>query len=164
MSEQTPENTETTQPNAPSETPAEPTQLPADHPLVKTLAEQKKAIRDLKAKAARLDEIEESQKTEAQKQAEKLAALEAEVNGYKTREQIAAWKAEVAESTGVPAAALAGSTKEEIEAHAETLKPLLASAQEAPGYRPISGEGRAPALALNGDGIEAALKSALGIK
>lgn len=62
----------------PSETPA-PEQLPADHPLVKTLAEQKKAIRDLKARASRLDEIEESQKTEAEKTAERIAKAEAEV-------------------------------------------------------------------------------------
>jgi len=81
---------------------------------------------DLKAAAARLAEIEEANKTEEQKRAERIAELEAKVNEYETREQIAAWKAEVAEATGVPAAALAGSTKEEIEAHAETLKPLIA--------------------------------------
>lgn len=81
---------------------------------------------DLKAAASRLAEIEEANKTEEQKRAERIAELESKVTQYETREQLAAWKAEVAEATGVPAAALAGSTKEEIEAHAETLKPLIA--------------------------------------
>lgn len=50
--------------------------LPDDHPLVRTLAEQKKAIKELKARAARLDEIEESQKSEADKAAERLSKAE----------------------------------------------------------------------------------------
>ena len=61
-----------------SETPT-PDQLPADHPLVKTLAEQKKAIKELKARTSRLDEIEEAQKTEAEKAADRIAKAEAEV-------------------------------------------------------------------------------------
>lgn len=36
--------------------------LPDDHPLVKTLAANKTEIKELKAKAQRLDEIEEAQK------------------------------------------------------------------------------------------------------
>ena len=75
--------------------------------------------------AARLAEIEEASKTEAQKQAEALAAAQAEVQRYQVAEQVAAWKAEVAAATGVPATALAGATREEIEAHAEVLKPLI---------------------------------------
>lgn len=61
-----------------SETPT-PDQLPADHPLVKTLAEQKKAIKELKARTARLDEIEDAQKSESEKVAERLAKADAEV-------------------------------------------------------------------------------------
>ena len=62
------------------ETPTtDPAKLPDDHPLVKTLAEQKKTIRDLKSRTARLDEIEESQKTEAEKNADRIAKAEAEV-------------------------------------------------------------------------------------
>src|SRR5690606_1092029 len=117
-----------------------PVQLPDDHPLVKALAAQKDQIRELKSQAqananaaTKLAEIEEASKTEAQKQAEHVAALEAKVREYETREQIAAWKAEVSEATGVPAAALAGSTREEIEAHAATLKPLIEAAQQPPG-------------------------------
>lgn len=61
-----------------SETPAA-VELPADHPLVKTLAEQKKAIKELKARTARLDEIEDAQKSESEKVAERLAKADAEV-------------------------------------------------------------------------------------
>jgi phage-related tail protein len=77
MSEQTAEETAETAPTE-SETPS-PEQLPTDHPLVKTLAEQKKAIKDLKAKASRLDAIEEAQKSEAEKAADRIAKAEAEV-------------------------------------------------------------------------------------
>lgn len=117
---------------------------------------------DLKSKASEYDKAVEASKTEAQKQAEELAALQSKVTEYETREQIAAWKSEVSAETGVPANVLAGSTKEDIAAHAETLKPLISQAPTGP--QPISGEGQTTALALNGDGIESALKSALGIK
>ncbi len=52
--------------------------LPDDHPLVKTLAANKAEIKELKAKAQRLDEIEEEQKTQAQKDAERVTKAEAE--------------------------------------------------------------------------------------
>lgn len=55
---------------------AKPLRLPDDHPLVKTLAAQKAELKEAKAKAARLDEIEEANKTEAQRAAERLAAAE----------------------------------------------------------------------------------------
>lgn len=141
------------------------TQADLDKIIAERLARERAKFGDydeLKKKAAEYDKAVEASKTEAEKQAEKLAQLEAKVAEYETREQIAAWKAEVSAETGVPASVLAGSTKEEIEAHAETLKPLIS--QTATGPQPISGEGQPGPLALNGDGIEAALKSALGIK
>ena len=60
-------------------------QLPNDHPLVKTLAAQKTAIKELKAKASRLDEFEEAQKSEAEKVADRLAKADAEVAGVPGR-------------------------------------------------------------------------------
>ena len=78
-----------TPPPAPSgsETPPEgaPVQLPDDHPLVKTLAEQKKAIKDLKTKAQRLDELEDAQKSETEKAADRIAKAEAEVATLPTK-------------------------------------------------------------------------------
>ncbi|MGI9162290.1 MAG: hypothetical protein ACR2JI_05110 [Mycobacterium sp.] len=56
-----------------------PNELPADHPLVKTLAVQKAEIKELKSRAARLTEIEEAQKTDAEKFADRISKAEAEV-------------------------------------------------------------------------------------
>jgi hypothetical protein len=55
-------------------------ELPADHPLVKTLALQKAEIRDLKGKAGRLAEIEEAQKSESEKAADRIAKAETEAS------------------------------------------------------------------------------------
>ena len=81
--------------------------------------------KDNSTAAARLTEIEEASKTEAQKLADRAAAAESRVAEFEAREQIAKWKAEVAEATGVPAALLAGDTKEAIGAHAAIAKPLI---------------------------------------
>lgn len=116
--------------------------------------------------AKRLAEIEEASKTAEQKAAERLAELEATVKGYEAEKQIAAWKAEVAEATGIPAAALAGSSKEELEAHAETLKPLITPTDEKKAaigpYVPP--EGSAPSGALGsttGDMFAEAVEAAI---
>jgi hypothetical protein len=54
-------------------------ELPDDHPLVKKLEIQKAEIKDLKGKAAKLAEIEESQKSESEKAADRVTKAEAEV-------------------------------------------------------------------------------------
>lgn len=71
-SQEVPESTEAV-PNGDGEAPMN---LPDDHPLVKTLAAQKEQIRALKERTQRLDQIEESQKTEAEKAAERLSEAE----------------------------------------------------------------------------------------
>ena len=53
-------------------------ELPADHPLAKKLAIQKAEIKDLKEKASRLAELEEAQKSETEKAADRIAKAEAE--------------------------------------------------------------------------------------
>lgn len=50
---------------------------------------------------------------------------EAKVQSFETKEQVNTWRSEVAKAKGVPADALRGSTKEEFEAHADILKPLI---------------------------------------
>ncbi|QDP43634.1 scaffolding protein [Gordonia phage PhorbesPhlower] len=62
----------------PPEGQQQPVQLPDDHPLVKTLAEQKSTIKDLKAKAKRLDDLEAASMSEADKAADRIAKAEAE--------------------------------------------------------------------------------------
>lgn len=67
--------------------------------------------------ARRLAEIEESQKTEAQRAQERLEAAEKRA----TELELKATRAEVAATKGVPANLLTGSTQEELEASAEAL-------------------------------------------
>jgi hypothetical protein len=83
---------------------------------------------DLKSKASKFDELTEAQKSEVQRATERAEALERELNTIRTTQQIATWKSQVAEATGVPADVLAGSTLEEIQAFGEKLKPLIAGA------------------------------------
>lgn len=107
-----------------------------------------------KAAAEKLAELEESQKTEDQKRAERLAELESEIAAYRTKEQIAEWAKDVADETGVPASALRGSTREELEAHAKELQSLISKKP-----KPTS-----PALARanQGDGPQVTTSPGLG--
>lgn len=108
--------------------------------------------------ARRLAEIEESQKTEAQKAQERLEAAEKRAAEL----ELKATRAEVAAETGVPVSLLTGSTREEIAASAEALIQFRGESA-APSRLHVPGEGREP-LALNGDPLESALKQALGIQ
>lgn len=67
--------------------------------------------------AQRLAEIEEAQKTEAQKAQERLEAAERRAAELEAR----SIRAEVAAAKGVPANLLSGSTQEELEASADAL-------------------------------------------
>lgn len=87
---------------------------------------------DLKAKAEKYDAIEEGQKTELQKLQERIEKAEKENAAFKQREQVNTWAAEVSKETGVPANLLRGSTKEELEAHAELLKEFTVERSTAP--------------------------------
>jgi hypothetical protein len=79
--------------------------------------------------ATRLAEIEEAAKSDAQKLTDRATAAEAKVTAFEAAAQIATWKADVSTETGVPIAALSGSTLEELTAHAAILKPLIAKAE-----------------------------------
>ena len=87
---------------------------------------------DLKAKAEKYNAIEEGQKTELQKLQERIEKAEKENAAFKQREQVSTWAAEVSKETGVPANLLRGSTKEELEAHANLLKEFTGSQSTAP--------------------------------
>lgn len=142
---QEPHDTET-----PAEQPTPEQQPPAQETDWKAEARKWEALaKKHKAAAEKLDEIEEASKTEAQKQAERMAKLEAKVKDYETREQIAAWAKEVSEETGVPAEVLSGSTKEELEAHAAKLKPLIGQAQQPEPPSTVPTIGKTPATPPN---------------
>ena len=72
---------------------------------------------ELKQAADRLRQLEEANKTEAEKTAERLAAAEKRAAELEAK----ALRAEVAAAKGVPAALLTGSTAEELEAAADAL-------------------------------------------
>lgn len=80
---------------------------------------------DLKTKAEAFDAATEAAKSEAQKQADALAAANAELAAYKQREQVAAWAANIARGSHVPASALRGSTEAELRAHFAELQALI---------------------------------------
>ena len=76
---------------------------------------------DLKAKAAKLDEIEEANKTELQKANERAEALQGELDGLKKAEALRQMRATVANETGVPAKLLTAETKEACAAQAQAI-------------------------------------------
>ncbi|WP_417556236.1 hypothetical protein [Microbacterium sp.] len=94
--------------------------------------------------ARRLKEIEDANKTESQKASDRIAQLEAENKTYKQREQETAWRDEVSEATGVPASVLRGSTLEEIQEHAESLKSVLTPEPGPKKDGPVSTIGQEP--------------------
>ena len=87
---------------------------------------------------AKVKAFEDAQKTESEKQAERLAEFErenAELKSAKTR-------AEVAAAKGVPAALLSGSTQEELEASADALIAFKGDLQ--PQKLIVPNEGKSP--------------------
>lgn len=113
---------------------------------------------DLKAKADKYAEWENAQKTEAQKTQEALEAAQREL--AETKLQVA--RAEVAAEKGIPANLLSGSTREELETSADAL--IAFRGEQEPPRLVVPSEGKSPDLALNGDGLESALKRAIGVE
>jgi hypothetical protein len=121
---------ETTEQEAP-EFNAPSSQEELDRIIEARLARERKRFQDyddLKARAAKLSEIEEANKTEAQKTAERLAELERQNAELAT----AKLRADVAIAKGVPAALLTGSTQEELEASADALIEFRGEQKQAP--------------------------------
>lgn len=110
---------------------------------------------ELSDKAAKWDEWQEQNKTDLQKAEERVAALERQVSEYTQRETRNTWLTEVADELGIPRDALScvsGSTKEEISANAERLKPFISAQKENPapyvgsdGFAPSGNAGRTTA-------------------
>ena len=89
--------------------------------------------------AKRLAEIEEAQKTEAQKAQERLEAAERRAAEL----ELKATRAEVAAAKGIPTELLTGSTREEIEASADALIAFKGETQ--PQKLIVPHEGKSPA-------------------
>ncbi|RLP70875.1 hypothetical protein D9V30_00100 [Mycetocola reblochoni] len=85
--------------------------------------------------AEELAAVRESQKSEAEKAADRLKAAEARLAEFEARDQRAATVREVAAATGLDEAAvsvLAGGSADELTAAAEVLKPLISARQAGP--------------------------------
>ena len=123
--------------------------------------------KDNKDAADKLAEIEESKKTEIQKAAERAEQAEkrlSELEREKNRLSVIATKQIPEEYHDL----VKGDSEEELLASAEKVKSLIESATQKQGAEQASyvipSEGGSPvSLPLNGDGIEASLKKALGI-
>lgn len=121
------------------------------------------------AAADKLAAREDADKTELQKALDRATAAEAKAAGFETRDQITAWKTEVATATGVPIGALRGSTLEELQEHGESLKSLIPAAEaEAPKKGALGPyvppEGKSPTGSIGsttGDAFAAAVESIL---
>lgn len=96
---------------------------------------------DLKAKAAKFDEVENANKSELQKAQEREAELQKQVDAYTSEKQQQEWKAEVSKKTNVPADLLRGSSLEEIQTHAEQLSAVL---NPKPKGAPLHNQGTQP--------------------
>lgn len=108
-----------------------------------------KDYNDLKAKAKRLDEIEEANQTELEKVSKHAQELEKQLNEIKAEKEIGDWKAQVSRETGVSAELLRGSTLEEITAHAESIRK--AYPQHAAPYVPNDAVRQGEGAATSGD-------------
>ncbi|PVE94998.1 hypothetical protein [Microbacterium sp. TPD7012] len=113
---------------------------------------------------AKLKEYEDRDKSEEQKTLDRIAAAEKRAQDL----ELTANRATVAATTSVPMDVLAGpksGSQEDIQAFADALIAWRGEPVQEQGEREYSipAAGRRPELALNGDGIESALKSALGI-
>lgn len=76
---------------------------------------------ELKQKAARLDEIEEKNKTELEKATEKATRLEEELNGLKKQREVSSIREKVGKEMGVAADLLTMDTEEDCRAQAQRL-------------------------------------------
>lgn len=77
---------------------------------------------DFKAKAMKLDEIEEANKSELDKAHERVSTLEAELSSLKKAAEIRAMREKVASETGVPMNLLTAETEEDCIEQANAIK------------------------------------------
>lgn len=76
---------------------------------------------DLKAKAAKFDELEEANKSELQKAVELNQTLQTELDALKNANALRDIRSKVAEETGVPVSLLTGETAEACREQAEAI-------------------------------------------
>lgn len=76
---------------------------------------------ELKAKADKLDEMEQANKSELQKATERAEKLQAELDGIRAENAIRDIRSKIADETGVPASLLTAASEDECRAQAKAI-------------------------------------------
>lgn len=100
------------------------------------------------AVAAQLKELQDTTQAEAQRQADRISELQAELEKRDASDQVKQWTAEASAAANVPASLLRGATLEELTAHA---KALQAWAADLTKPQPVPSEGRSTNTPLTSD-------------
>lgn len=79
-------------------------------------------LETLKSKAAKFDEMEESNKSELEKANERANALQAKLDGIQKEKELSEMRSKVADEIGVPAKLLNGASEDECREQAEAIK------------------------------------------
>ena len=142
------ENTaiETTENQTP-ETPAEKTftQTELNRIVQERVRAEQAKYDEYKTKAARLDELEESSKTELQKAQEEAAKYKKELADLKHSEEVRKIRAEVATEKNIPVDLLTGETKEACEEQANAILKF----SQSQGYPYVMDGGESNAVKLS---------------
>lgn len=101
-------------------------------------AEWRVKAQEGKAATTKLAELEESQKSEAQKLADRLAAAEQRATAAESKAE----RSRIAAEKGVPADLLVGDTTEALEAFADSLLAFRGEPVRKPVAPPATGQGR----------------------
>ena len=128
--------------------------------LARAKAEPPDDYEELKEKAARLDEIEESAKTDLEKANERAAKAEAEIAEYKAAESRRKWNESVAKATGVPEdvlAAMAADSEDALMEKAESMKGYF----DKPSAPVVGSDGFAASTSEQSDSANEWLRSTL---
>lgn len=94
--------------------------------------------------AEELEKLKEAQMSEQEKAAKHTKELEAKLAKYEAEKQQHEWCVQVAKKTGVPADLLRGSTLDEVQAHAESIKQYLQNKQTSDQKESGTAAGYAP--------------------
>lgn len=138
-------NTETQQEPAGNQGEKTFTQADVDRIVESRLAREREKqpdIEELKAKAAKLDELEEKNKSELEKATEKAAKLEAQLAGLKKDAEIRKMREAVASETKIPANLLTEDDEDACRAQAKAILEFAKPGQQIipdggePGHNP----------------------------
>lgn len=110
--------------------------------------EWEKRAKANKTAADELEQLKQSQMSDAEKAAAKTAKLQKELEELKAEKQSNAWRSQVASETGLPANLITGSTLEEMQANAKSISEYVA-AQTGRKLPEVKNPGKQPDVAPN---------------